>query len=668
MPRDGTPLIIESAGSTADVTEDAPPTQDDPEETLKDVFGFPRFREGQEEIVARLLEGTSVVAVFPPSGSGQSLPHQLTALLVDGPALVVSPLNLLSRRKVEFLRGRDIPAARLDSSMNRAETRQVYDDLGAGRLKVLYVSHRRTRNEQFLEALAKTRLGLLVVDEAHYTSELSPNYAPDYAKVARLAREWGAPCVLAVTTSATPEVAGDIAERFAVASDAIVHVPFNQSNLKLAVAPCAKDEGLKILAERLREHPRRPTIVFVWNRQIAENVAEVLRSEHIEAQAYHGEMSLEERESVEEAFGASSTSLVAATRAFGMAAERPDIRYVYHYGLPASLEHYWRDLGVAGRDGKESICEVIACRDDVVALENGVYGGTPTQDAVASLMDDLFGRGDILDVMSHGLAQTHDVRQDHVDIILTCLEQEGYIEWDGPYFSRYGIRRKKTLPAILDQFDGLEAEFLEGLFEHAPEVDGWHTLDIVEAAKKMGEAPERFVKAVTHLSEAGLVRLRGSEVRVRYRLKRQPEDLKALEDTFSQRFERRATSALHRIRQVVDYVEQPACLLQTLRKHIGETSRPCGQCSSCEDGAREAMPAAEGTPPGDDHVGPVRKLRSRKLAALATSRQLTRFLCGIPSPASSRDDLRGHPLYGAFKDIPFQDVAALVEKTKEAPF
>ncbi|MCH8913522.1 MAG: ATP-dependent DNA helicase RecQ [Planctomycetes bacterium] len=223
-------------------------------ETLKRVFSFEDFRDGQEAVITRLLDGKSVLSIFP-TGAGKSLCYQLPALLLDGLTLVISPLIALMKDQIDFLVSHDVPAARLDSSLEREEALQAYDDLNSGRLKLLYISPERLANERFLHSLQRRKISLLAVDEAHCISEWGHNFRPDYLKIARLARQLDVGCVLALTATATPEVARDTAKAFDISADDVVHTGFYRPNLKLCVTPCEGAERKSLLLSRLRERP-----------------------------------------------------------------------------------------------------------------------------------------------------------------------------------------------------------------------------------------------------------------------------------------------------------------------------------------------------------------------------------------------------------------------------
>src|SRR4051794_22568488 len=223
--------------------------------TLREVFGFDGFREGQQPVIDRLLSGRSVLAIFP-TGAGKSLTYQLPALLLDGVTIVVSPLIALMKDQIDFLVSKGVRAARLDSSVPFEESRQTYRDLHNGSLKLLYIAPERLANERFLQTLKRLNIAMMAVDEAHCISEWGHNFRPDYMKLAVLAKDLGVGRVLALTATATPSVAKDIAAAFAIAAGDVVQTGFYRPNLSLHITPGHGGDRDALLLDRLRTRPR----------------------------------------------------------------------------------------------------------------------------------------------------------------------------------------------------------------------------------------------------------------------------------------------------------------------------------------------------------------------------------------------------------------------------
>src|SRR5262245_10884204 len=363
-----------------------------PLEVLAARFGFDAFRPGQEQVVEALLAGRSALAVFP-TGAGKSLCYQLPALLLEGMTIVVSPLIALMKDQIDFLQRRGIEAARLDSSLDASDQRSISERLLTGSLKLLYVAPERFNNERFLSQLARARIALFAVDEAHCISEWGHNFRPDYLKLAERARELAAERVLALTATATPAVVADIRAGFGIEEADAVVTGFYRSNLTLLTTPIAAGERDEQLVERLRERPPGSAIVYVTLQRTSLRVAALLAAAGLPARPYHAGMSAEERVAVQEWWSSSSQGIVVATIAFGMGIDKADVRYVYHYNLPKSLESYSQEIGRAGRDGEPSIVELLACAADVPTLENFAYGDTPTESALRGIVADLLARG-----------------------------------------------------------------------------------------------------------------------------------------------------------------------------------------------------------------------------------------------------------------------------------
>lgn len=646
---------------------------DEVKRVLRERFGFEGFRAGQAEVIGHLLAGRSALAVFP-TGSGKSLCYQLPALLLEGLTVVVSPLIALMKDQTDFLQARGIAAARLDSSVSREAFEAIQDGLRARTLKLLYVAPERFSNERFLAKLKTLKIDLLVIDEAHCISEWGHNFRPDYLKLAGFARELGVGRVLGLTATATPEVAKDICRAFEIEPAAHVHTGFYRPNLYLRATACAPGERLGVLLARLRERPRGPSIVYVTLQKTAEEVAEALAAEGYPAEAYHAGMESEAREAVQNRFMAGADTVVVATIAFGMGIDKANIRAVYHYNLPKSIENYAQEIGRAGRDGASSYCEILASGEDLTVLENFTYGDTPTREALRDLLKELLAgkvAGERFDVSTYELSGKHDIRQLVVSTALTYLELGGLIEATGPFYTTYQWKFQREPEAVLGRFEGERREFLSALFGFAKVGRIWNSVVLDEAARALGGERERIVKALTFLEEKGDLELQVAGVRQGYRVARVPEDLKAVWSELCERFATREKSDLKRSAAVAELLGGEGCLVRRLLAYFGEElGRDCGHCGRCDGEGAVSLARGED---GEDGVGdggvagyavPVEalaELRARYPEALGVNRQVTRFLCGIASPALSKAKLTRHALFGSAARVPFARVAEAVK-------
>jgi ATP-dependent DNA helicase RecQ len=630
--------------------------------TLKNVFGFDTFREGQESVITKILAGQSALAVFP-TGSGKSLCYQLSALHLEGLTLVISPLIALMKDQIDFLRTRDIPAARLDSTIELEEIRRIDAALRAGRLKLLFVAPERFSNERFIQKLGQLKISLMVVDEAHCISEWGHNFRPDYLKLARVARGLNIDRVLTLTATATPTVAKDICREFGIGSDAFIHTGFYRPNLTLQITPCEPSEKIPLLLTRLRARARGPTIVYVTLQRTAETVAQELAQKGIPARAYHAGMRSEERSAVQDWFMNSSEAIVVATIAFGMGIDKSDIRYVCHYNLPKSLENYSQEIGRAGRDGKQSFCEMLVCGSDVTVLENFTYGDTPDAASIRAIVDGILANKNDFDVSVYDLSRLRDVRPLVVETLLTYLELTDVIEATEPFYNEYQFMPLKPSREILAGFDKVRAEFLSGVFSTARKAQKWLYLDLSKATRRLRTTRGRIIKALSFLEDQGDLALKVAGLRQGYRIKKRPQDPLALTSKLIERFETRERNDVSRVREVVQLAENPGCTVRCLLHHFGEDlGRDCGHCTRCSGARNKVIRVTRGTQlPKLDHAG-IAILQGQHAVALTSARQIARFLCGLSSPLLTQTKLNKHPDFGSLAEVPFQSVLKAAEQ------
>jgi ATP-dependent DNA helicase RecQ len=637
---------------------------------LSSRFGFDSFRPGQGQVVEALLAGRSALAVFP-TGAGKSLCYQLPALLLDGMTIVVSPLIALMKDQIDFLLRSGIDAARLDSSLDATEQREIFEWLRAGSLKLLYVAPERFNNERFLAQLARARISLFAVDEAHCISEWGHNFRPDYLKLAERARELDAERVLALTATATPAVVADIRAGFGIEEADTVVTGVYRPNLTLLTTPVAAGERDGLLVERLRERPAGATIVYVTLQRTSMRIAALLAGAGLPARAYHAGMSAEDRVAVQEWWAASPQAIVVATIAFGMGIDKADVRYVYHYNLPKSLESYSQEIGRAGRDGKESICELFACPDDVPTLENFAFGDTPTREALAGLLGDVLEHpvGAEFAVSEYELSVRHDLRTLVLKTVLTYLELDGVLRQGTPFYAGYRLRPlgDASLEDVVGSFDESRAVFLRSVIATGKTGRTWTTLAPDAAAAELGEERSRILAALEYLDQQGLVELQPADVRQRYTLLARPDSDSELVDRLLDRFARRERAETARIENVLALVTQDGCQVCALVGYFGETrGERCGHCSHCLTGHAQRLPEPEPRSPIETsvNVDALAALRDNHPAALGTPRQQARFLAGITSPATTRAKLTKDPVFGSLAERRFAEVLAWCELTR----
>ena len=624
-------------------------------QTLRESFGFDAFLPGQEPVIEHLMAGRSAAAVFP-TGGGKSLCYQLPALLLPGLTLVVSPLIALMKDQIDQLRRRGIAAARLDSTLDADQYRGIMGDLRGGRLRLLYVAPERFNNERFRQSIQRLEVSLFAVDEAHCISEWGHNFRPDYLKLAAFGELCGAERVLALTATATPQVLEDVCRGFKIDPGCAVRTGFYRPNLELLLTPTPGGRDGELI-ERLRTREPGPTIVYVTLQRTSEEVAERLAAAGFEARAYHAGLDKDVRSEVQDWFLGSERAVVVATIAFGMGIDKADIRYVYHYNLPKSLENLSQEIGRAGRDGLPAVCETLVATADVTVLENFAYGDTPSRTAVRSLLDELTAEGERMELSLYSLSRHHDVRLLVVRTLLTYLELDGYLEAGTPLYASYRMRPLFPSEEILSRFEGERRQFLEGLFRQFKKGRTWFGIDLERAALKLRAPRERLVRALDYLGEQKLLEVESSSVRHRYRWLKRPGDLDALAESLHERTLRRERREIERLGQVLELARRDGCQTAFLCAHFGETrDEPCGHCSWCLNRRAAEIPPPPAVAIDDEVWREAAEVRQEQGEVLAEPRAFTRFLTGLSSPGLSREKLHRHPLFGCLAPVPFQEV------------
>ena len=646
-------------------------------ELLQKHFGFAGFRPGQEEVMLALESSKAALAVFP-TGGGKSLCYQLPALVYDGVTIVVSPLIALMKDQIDFLTAHGVDAARLDSSLSLPETQAINDRLASGKLKLLYVAPERFNNERFLGQLSRTPIALFAVDEAHCISEWGHNFRPDYLKLAETARSLGAERVLALTATATPNVVDDICAAFEIPRQAAIVTGFYRPNLNIVITPVSdsplphplsppgkgeqdtthvwpRDEAL---VERLRSRMPGPAIVYVTLQKTAVRVAEMLAAAGLPAKPYHAGLDPDLRASVQDWWMQGSDGIVVATIAFGMGIDKSDVRYVYHYNLPKSLESYSQEIGRAGRDGKPSTVEMLACVDDVPVLQNFAYGDTPDPESIKNLLRDLIRGSAEFDVNLFDWSNRYDIRQLVLRTALTYLELQGVVVQGTPFYAGYEVKLHMPIGEVVEKFQGEHAQFVRDVFAWSKKGRIWYAVDPEEVAAKTGKERRRVVRSLEYLEEHGWAEVRVADPRMKFT--RGPiEDPRALLAEMNARFQKRERNEVDRIDQLLALVGGNGCITNALARHFGEErDRPCGHCSYCETGhaANLPPPRAVDIVPADFPQSTWAALRAQHPDALGQPRQAARFLCGLSSPALTRAKLGRHALFGSLEEIRFQTV------------
>ena len=342
---------------------------------LKEFFGFDTFKEGQEEIITHLIGGRNAF-VLMPTGGGKSLCYQLPALVMEGTAIVISPLIALMKNQVDAIRGfvdgKDGIAHFLNSSLSKAQITEVKEDLLSGVTKLLYVAPESLTKAENIAILKEIKISFYAVDEAHCISEWGHDFRPEYRRIRAIIDEIGKAPLIALTATATPKVQSDILKNLGMLDARVFKSSFNRPNLYYEIRD--KSDPKREIIKFIKQHPRRSGIIYCLSRKKVEELAELLNINGIKALPYHAGLDAKTRAENQDRFLMEDVDVIVATIAFGMGIDKPDVRFVIHYDIPKSIEGYYQETGRAGRDGKEGICLAFYSEKDIRKLEKFMQG------------------------------------------------------------------------------------------------------------------------------------------------------------------------------------------------------------------------------------------------------------------------------------------------------
>ena len=342
---------------------------------LKLFFGYSSFKPGQEEIIRHLVEGNDAF-VLMPTGGGKSLCYQLPALLMEGTAIVISPLIALMKNQVDVIRGfvsgDEGVAHFLNSSLGKAQIAEVRADLLAGTTKLLYVAPESLTKQENIALLKEIKISFYAIDEAHCISEWGHDFRPEYRRIRAIVDEIGRAPIIALTATATPKVQSDILRNLGIQDAKVFKSSFNRPNLYYEIRD--KQDPKRDIIKFIRQNPGKSGIIYCLSRKKVEEMAELLNVNGIKARPYHAGLDAKTRAENQDAFLMEEVNVIVATIAFGMGIDKPDVRFVIHYDIPKSLEGYYQETGRAGRDGKEGQCIAFYSYKDIQKLEKFMQG------------------------------------------------------------------------------------------------------------------------------------------------------------------------------------------------------------------------------------------------------------------------------------------------------
>jgi len=352
---------------------------------LRDTFGLNRLRPGQAAVIERVLAGQPTLAVMP-TGAGKSLCYQLPALLIEGRTVVVSPLIALMKDQCESMRELGVKCVQVNSGTDTDEARAAEEAVADGSARIIMTTPERLAEPSFQELLLAHPVGLLAVDEAHCISQWGHDFRPAFLEVGQLLKRLGKPAVLALTATATDEIADDICRQLRIPAAGVVNTSAMRPNLDLRVLPVEKEADKLAQVLKLVRATQGSGIVYTATVKAAEAVYEALQAADESVGLYHGKLPSAERRAAQEAFMEGERRVMVATNAFGLGIDKADIRFVLHYQLPATLEAYYQEAGRAGRDGELARCTLLFLRGDKAIQQFFMAGRYPGEEDAAAVV------------------------------------------------------------------------------------------------------------------------------------------------------------------------------------------------------------------------------------------------------------------------------------------
>jgi ATP-dependent DNA helicase RecQ len=630
--------------------------------SLKQIFGFDAFRDGQQQTIEQLLNSQSSLAIFP-TGSGKSLCYQLAAIELPHLTIVVSPLLALMKDQLAFLATKNIAAASIDSTLTPQQNQQVMADTRSGKIKILMVSVERFKNERFRQFIESVNVSMLVVDEAHCISEWGHNFRPDYLKLPNYRQELNIPLVLLLTATATKKVKQDMATKFAILPEHIVQTGFYRQNLDLSVlAVSTKDKNQQLLTSIADQNGCG--IVYVTLQQSAEYVANFLAQQGLNAQPYHAGFISEKRQKIQEDFMSGKVQIIVATIAFGMGIDKADIRFVIHYDLPKSIENYSQEIGRAGRDGLASNCITLANLDGLNTVENFVFGDTPELSGIECVIKNIQQecQNDRWELQGLSLSNASNIRQLPMRTLLVQLELQGVIKPLFSYFADFKYKFTTNKDEVLNLFEGERKDFLATIFKYSGFKKVWGEPDFEALFQHYGCDRGRVIVALEYLQEKQLITLETKKITEVFSVNKALLSADILAKSLHDYFVEKEEKEIKRIATLVRFFELSSCLSRNLSLYFNDKNTPenCGHCSVCRGNVAKLSYSQESILPDEtaivDMLTALIEHMSTKHKGVLSLETMCRFLTGLTVPLFSRNKIKQLSGFGCCENIRYQEV------------
>lgn len=570
---------------------------------LRQYWGYDSFRPMQEEIIDSVLAGRDTLGLLP-TGGGKSITFQVPALLLPGLTLVVTPLISLMKDQVDNLRERGVGAVLFHSGLTRTEKDLAMTRCRLGKAKIAYVSPERLQNDDFIAEVRTLSVSLLVVDEAHCISQWGYDFRPSYLRIADLRRVIGGDVpVLALTASATPEVACDIMDRLGFPSHNVFARSFARGNLSYIVryADFKEDMLLKVL-----KSTNGCAIVYVRSRRRTRELAELLSREGISAEAYHAGLAPEEKDLRQSRWKNDEVRVIVATNAFGMGIDKPDVRLVVHFDLPSSLEEYYQEAGRGGRDGRESLAVAIVSRSDKGVLTKRVNEAFPDKDFMAFVYEMVGnfldipvgeGYGQVCEFDFNSFCKVYNLPPVPAQSALHILTRAGYLEFIEETTSRSRLMvvvKKEDLYSLNLDADSEEVlQFIlrtyTGLFADYVYIN---EVTIATSLHLSSEAVYKSLLYLTRLHVVSYIPRKTTPYIVWTTSREESRHLIIPLEVYERQRERMET----RVNAMKEFAfSSTGCRADTLLRYFGETpDESCGKCDICRQNRMVVNMAGDG--------------------------------------------------------------------------